>query len=462
MSSPNHLTFDIEDAFSFNFPDYFPATLGNTSLDSSNDLTKYILATLVFSPLHDDPYMEVMQAYDATNELPIPPLQAPIASPTIMPPMLSPFDSQDFLPPEENSPPKDAETPVQSSIPVSPSLSIGSSLPVRSITPPPDYPFDESIFAELDNTLWIIPRLLGSKPVPKEPNEMPPKRKSTSAVPAITQAAIRQLIADGIDAAWEAQATTMANTDNPNRNTRPRETPVAKRGNNKEFISCQPFYLNEQAHKITWTELKRLLTNKYYPRIEVKKMEDEFYNLVVKGNDLKTYIKRFQELAVLCPNMVSNSENPMEVFIGGLPRSIQGNVTASKPKTLEEAITITQRLMEQVIKHNSVQETNNHKRKFEDRKNITDNINYPNDHNNNNHSSNRNNDSDQNNHNNHNRNNDYYQQQNRRQETIRTYDATPTKNKRYTKSTMEIFLCVQDAPYITQEFALLSVRFAIR
>ncbi|GJT15918.1 putative reverse transcriptase domain-containing protein [Tanacetum coccineum] len=33
----------------------------------------------------------------------------------------------------------------------------------------------------------------------------------------------------------------------------------------------------------------------------------------------------------------------MEVFIGGLPRSIKGNVTASNPQTLEEAITITQR-----------------------------------------------------------------------------------------------------------------------
>nr|GEX80690.1 hypothetical protein [Tanacetum cinerariifolium] len=32
----------------------------------------------------------------------------------------------------------------------------------------------------------------------------------------------------------------------------------------------------------------------------------------------------------------------MEVFIGGLPQSIEGNVTASKPQTLEEAITITQ------------------------------------------------------------------------------------------------------------------------
>nr|GEV50553.1 reverse transcriptase domain-containing protein [Tanacetum cinerariifolium] len=204
---------------------------------------------------------------------------------------------------------------------------------------------------------------------------MPPKRVSTSITPAMTQATIQQLIFDGIVDALEALAATMANTDNPNRNLGSRETPVARRGNYKEFISCQPFYFNgtegavglirwferteswnayaqpigiEQANKIAWTELKRLLTNKYYPRTKIKKMEDEFYNLVVKENDLKTYIRRFQELALLFPNMVPNSEKLMEVFIGGLPKSIEGNVTASKPQTLEEVITITQRLIEQV------------------------------------------------------------------------------------------------------------------
>ncbi|GJY27616.1 hypothetical protein Tco_0403383 [Tanacetum coccineum] len=74
-------------------------------------------------------------------------------------------------------------------------------------------------------------------------------------------------------------------------------------------------------------------------------MEDEFYNLTVKGNDLKTYVRRFQELAVLCPTMVPNFEKLMEVFIGGLPQSIEGNVTALKPQTLEKAITITQRTL---------------------------------------------------------------------------------------------------------------------
>nr|GEY10579.1 reverse transcriptase domain-containing protein [Tanacetum cinerariifolium] len=87
----------------------------------------------------------------------------------------------------------------------------------------------------------------------------------------------------------------------------------------------------EQANKIIWTELKRLLTNKYYPRTEIKKMEDEYYDLTVKGNDLKTYIRRLQELATLCPNMVPNTEKLMEAFIDGLPRSIEGNVTTSKP-----------------------------------------------------------------------------------------------------------------------------------
>ncbi|GJT12626.1 putative reverse transcriptase domain-containing protein [Tanacetum coccineum] len=77
-------------------------------------------------------------------------------------------------------------------------------------------------------------------------------------------------------------------------------------------------------------------------------MEDELYNLTVKGNNLKPYVRRFQELMVLCPNMVPNTEILLEAFIGGLPRSIEGNVTASKPQTLEEAINIAQRLMDQV------------------------------------------------------------------------------------------------------------------
>ncbi|GJW91689.1 reverse transcriptase domain-containing protein [Tanacetum coccineum] len=251
---------------------------------------------------------------------------------------------------------------------------------------------------------------------------MPPKRTSTSEAPAMTQAAIKKLVADSVTTALEAQAATMASTSNPNRNTRPTGTPVAKTGNYKEFISCQPFYFKgtegavglihwfkriesvfsrskcteenkvtfatgtltddalswwnayaqpigiDQANQITWTELKRLLTTKYCPRTEVRKMEDELYNLIIKGNNLKPYVRRFQELTVLCPNMVPNTEKLLEAFIGGLPRSVEGNVTASKPQTLEEAINIAQRLMDQVTKHTLVKVSSDNKRKFDDRR----------------------------------------------------------------------------------------------
>ncbi|GJU29987.1 hypothetical protein Tco_1173576 [Tanacetum coccineum] len=86
---------NVEDAFSStNTPDYtpaspnyFPASSRNTPSDSSDDLTKYLLALLAISPFHDDPYMKVMQAYNTTNnESPIPLPQAPIAPLTVLPP----------------------------------------------------------------------------------------------------------------------------------------------------------------------------------------------------------------------------------------------------------------------------------------------------------------------------------------------------------------------------------------
>ncbi|GJU22499.1 reverse transcriptase domain-containing protein [Tanacetum coccineum] len=296
---------------------------------------------------------------------------------------------------------------------------------------------------------------------------MPPKRTSTSEAPAMTQAVIRKLVVDSVTTALEAQAATMANANNPNRNTGPTGTLVLKTGNYTEFISCQPFYFNgtegavslirwfertesvfsrsrrakenkvtfatgtltddalswwnayaqpmgvEQANQITWTELKRLLTNKYCPRTEIRKMEEELYNLTVKGNDLKPYVRRFQELTILCPNMVPNTEKLLEAFIEGLPRSIEGNVTASKPQTLEEAINIAQRLMDQVTKHTPMQVSSDNKRKFDDRRTF-----------NNNSRSN-------NNYRNTNTNNCYNNhqlQQNRRQEAVRAYTVTPSGN----------------------------------
>nr|GEY32936.1 hypothetical protein [Tanacetum cinerariifolium] len=92
-------------------------------------------------------------------------------------------------------------------------------------------------------------------------------RTSTSAAPAMNQAAIRQLIDDRVAAALEAQAANMANTDNTNRNPEPRETPAARKCTCKEFMSCQPFYFITKVNELrqlsmhilsTFTSSKRL------------------------------------------------------------------------------------------------------------------------------------------------------------------------------------------------------------
>nr|GEZ80176.1 reverse transcriptase domain-containing protein [Tanacetum cinerariifolium] len=129
----------------------------------------------------------------------------------------------------------------------------------------------------------------------------------------MTPAAIRQLVANSVTAALEAQAANMANADNTNKNPKPREDLVAIKCSYKEFMICQPF--NSKGSKgavglICWfgctesvfsyrncTEDCKLLIKKYCPRTEIQKMKDEFYHLTVKGNDLKTYVRRFQELA---------------------------------------------------------------------------------------------------------------------------------------------------------------------
>nr|GEZ69914.1 reverse transcriptase domain-containing protein [Tanacetum cinerariifolium]GEZ79488.1 reverse transcriptase domain-containing protein [Tanacetum cinerariifolium] len=162
MSSPNHPTTDIEDAFSSNFldyttasPNYIPASPGNISPDPPDNLSKYLLASLAISPFHD------MQAYNVVaNKPPIPP--------------------QDHITPQ------------------------------TILTPSP----------------------------------MPPKRTSTSEVTAMTHASIRKLVADSVATALEAQATTMASTNNHSRNFGLRKTHVARKCTYEKFMICQPFYFN--------------------------------------------------------------------------------------------------------------------------------------------------------------------------------------------------------------------------
>ncbi|GKD50217.1 hypothetical protein Tco_1279193 [Tanacetum coccineum] len=81
MSSPDHPTSNLKDAFSSNFPnyippaslDYVPASLGKTYSSSSNSFRIVPLVSPTLSLFPDDPYMEVIQAfYNEKSQIPPP------------------------------------------------------------------------------------------------------------------------------------------------------------------------------------------------------------------------------------------------------------------------------------------------------------------------------------------------------------------------------------------------------
>ncbi|GJV80538.1 reverse transcriptase domain-containing protein [Tanacetum coccineum] len=83
---------------------------------------------------------------------------------------------------------------------------------------------------------------------------------------------------------------------------------------------------HDAAYAMTWTNLKKMMTDKYYPRGEIKKLEVEIWNLKVK----ESYkIKR---------------------YVIGLPDMIYGSVMASKPKTMQDAIEFATELMDKKIR----------------------------------------------------------------------------------------------------------------
>nr|GEV61388.1 hypothetical protein [Tanacetum cinerariifolium] len=106
MSSVDHPTSNLEDAFSLNFlnylppasPDYVPASPGKTYSSSSNSFGIVPLASQTLSLFHDDPYIKVLQAFYTEN--------SPIPPPIITPSSSMPNPQKFFLPENLLSPKK--------------------------------------------------------------------------------------------------------------------------------------------------------------------------------------------------------------------------------------------------------------------------------------------------------------------------------------------------------------------
>ncbi|GKC97768.1 putative reverse transcriptase domain-containing protein [Tanacetum coccineum] len=107
---------------------------------------------------------------------------------------------------------------------------------------------------------------------------------------------------------------------------------------------------NDIAYAMTWTKLKKKITDKYCLRTEIKKLEVEPWELKVKGTDVIGYNQRFQELALLCGRMFPEEHDKIEKYVGGFPDMIHGSVVASKPKTMQEATKMAVEVMDKRIR----------------------------------------------------------------------------------------------------------------
>ncbi|GJW12734.1 putative reverse transcriptase domain-containing protein [Tanacetum coccineum] len=236
---------------------------------------------------------------------------------------------------------------------------------------------------------------------------MPPKRTTTTTTTPMTDLAIKALIAQGVAttlAEYEANRGNENGDDSHNSGSGRRTERAARECTYIDFLKCQPlnfkgtkgvvgltqwfekmesvFHISnctvecqikfatctllgnaltwwnshvktvghDVAYGMTWKTLKKMMTDKYCPRDEIKKLEIELQNLKVKGTDVLSYNQRFQELALMSSRMFPEGSNEVKKYVGELPDMIQGSVMASKPKTMQDAIEFSTKLMDQKIR----------------------------------------------------------------------------------------------------------------
>nr|GEV88001.1 hypothetical protein [Tanacetum cinerariifolium] len=147
--------------------------------------------------------------------------------------------------------------------------------------------------------------------------------KMTSTRTSMSQEALEELITQRVADAFATYDTNRSNGDDIHDSGcgRRRTVYTTRECTYIDFLKCQP--LNFKGTE--GDTLMKMMTEYYYPRCEIKKLETELWNLVVKGTSVERYSQRFQELIMLCSRMFLDESNKVEKYSGGLPDSIQGS-----------------------------------------------------------------------------------------------------------------------------------------
>ncbi|GKD24386.1 putative reverse transcriptase domain-containing protein [Tanacetum coccineum] len=168
---------------------------------------------------------------------------------------------------------------------------------------------------------------------------MPPK----SAL--LTQAAIRRMIKESVEAAIAAERARHVNAGNNARGSGPVKGQDVAPAVREWFEKTESvFGINECA--------------------ESKKVK--FAAATLQGPALTWWnAKRFNELALMCPRMVKPERVKVDAYIRGLTDNIKGEVTSSKPANLNNAVRMAHKLMEQKSQARDERILEGKKRKWE-------------------------------------------------------------------------------------------------
>ncbi|GKD62630.1 putative reverse transcriptase domain-containing protein [Tanacetum coccineum] len=194
---------------------------------------------------------------------------------------------------------------------------------------------------------------------------MPPKSAP------LTQAAIRRMIKETLNAAIVAKQARHANAGNDARGSGPvwgqDAAPVVYECTFAGFMKCNPtvFYGTEGAVKLRrWFEKTKSVFG-ISECTEGKKVKFASATLqgpvltwwnakvatmgleTVKEYNIVAYTQRFNELALMCPRMVKPESVKVDAYIRGLTDNIKGEVTSSRPANLNEVVRMGHKLMEQ-------------------------------------------------------------------------------------------------------------------
>ncbi|GJV15829.1 reverse transcriptase domain-containing protein [Tanacetum coccineum] len=160
-----------------------------------------------------------------------------------------------------------------------------------------------------------------------------PTPATTTTITSVTNAQLQAMIDQGVTAALAVRDVNRSTNgeDNHNSGTGMEKMEIVfcirhySMENQIKFLTCTLLgnaltwwnshvrtIGNKIAYAMTWTELKKNMTEKYCSRTEIKKLKVELWNLKVKGTDVIGYNQNFQELALLCVRMFLEESDKIE------------------------------------------------------------------------------------------------------------------------------------------------------